>query len=118
METKFHAQVQSLRFRQGLSLWERWHRAAMTERASPLKIASAVSHHDPTCEKGAAERPQTFRCSKIKNTFSANYAQSERGAHSKSSRLPKQRAAVQYDAQRLFLQYKYNSVAGLITSPS
>ena len=36
------------------------------------------------------------------------------GAHSKSSRLPKQRAAVQHDARRLFLQYKYNSATGLI----
>ena len=27
--------------------------------------ASAVSHHDPTCEKGVAERPQAFRYSEI-----------------------------------------------------
>ena len=27
--------------------------------------APAVSHHDPACEKGAAERPQAFRCSEI-----------------------------------------------------
>ena len=32
----FQAQVQSLWFRQSLSLWERWHRAAMTERARML----------------------------------------------------------------------------------
>jgi len=27
--------------------------------------ASAVFHHDPTCEKGVAERPQAFRYSEI-----------------------------------------------------
>ena len=47
MEIKFHAQVQSLWFRQSLSLWERWHRAAMTERASLLKFAAAVFRHAP-----------------------------------------------------------------------
>ena len=65
METKFHAQVRSLWFRQSLSHWERWQRAAMTERASLLKLAPAVFRHDTTCEKGVAERPQAFRYSEI-----------------------------------------------------
>ena len=36
MTAKFLFKVQSAWFRQRLSLWESWHRAAMTERASPL----------------------------------------------------------------------------------
>ena len=47
METKFHAQVQSLWFRQSLSLWERWHRAAMTERASLLSLQLPFSATHP-----------------------------------------------------------------------
>ena len=43
MAGKFPVQVQSNRFRQRLSLWERWHRAAMTERASPLPRSAALS---------------------------------------------------------------------------
>ena len=38
----------------------------------------------PSRENGTAERPQAFRCPKLKNYFSAIDAQSERGAHSKS----------------------------------
>ena len=36
MTAKFLFKVQSAWFRQRLSLWESWHRAAMAERASPL----------------------------------------------------------------------------------
>ncbi len=63
METKFHAQVQSLWFRQSLSLWERWHRAAMTERASLLKFAAAVFRYAPSRENafGALRRARQTR---------------------------------------------------------
>ena len=32
------AKPKTLPYCQGLSLWERWHRVAMTERASPLPL--------------------------------------------------------------------------------
>ena len=34
MAEKFSVKTQSIRFRQRLSLWESWHRAAMNERAN------------------------------------------------------------------------------------
>ena len=40
-------------------------------------VANAVPLHDPTCEKGVQESPQTFLNPKIKNNSSLNYAQSE-----------------------------------------
>ena len=43
--------------------------------------------HDPSRENGIPERPQTLRYSEIINNFSAEYAQSKCGAHSKSSRF-------------------------------
>ena len=49
--------------------------------------ANTVFLHDPTRENAMPERPQTLRHCSIKNNFSADDAQSERGAHSKSSRL-------------------------------
>ena len=62
---------------QGLPLWGSWHRAAMTERASPLKLfAAAVPLYDPSRENGIPERPQTLRYSEIKNNISLAYAQS------------------------------------------
>ena len=39
----------------------------------------------PPVKKGIPERPQTLRYPEIKNNSSAEYAQSIRGAHSKSS---------------------------------
>jgi hypothetical protein len=39
----------------------------------------------PLRENGIAERPQTLRYPENKNNSSAEYAQSARGAHSKSS---------------------------------
>ena len=47
--------------------------------------ANAVCRHDPTCENGIPERPQTLRYSEIINIFSLAYAQSASGGHSKSS---------------------------------
>ena len=38
----------------------------------------------PPVKKGIPERPQTLRYPEIKNHSSAEYAHSERGAHSKS----------------------------------
>ena len=80
-----------------------WHRAAMTERVFPLKAtfsfsaapplpqeagaANAVCLYDPSRENGIPERPQTLRYSELINNFSAEYAQSKCGAHSKSSRF-------------------------------
>ena len=37
---------------------------------------------NPFCEKGVLKSPQTFQNPKIQNIFSAEYAQSKRGAHS------------------------------------
>ena len=64
------------------SPWGRWIAAKRQDgRGNP-----AVSLHDPTCENGTPERPQTLRGSEIINNSSADHAQSECGAHSKSSR--------------------------------
>ena len=41
----------------------------------------------PPRENGIPERPQTLRYSEIINNLSADDAQSERGAHSKSSHI-------------------------------
>ena len=49
---------QTFRYIQNLSLWERWHREAMTERASPLTAAHRV-RLDCACD-GAIITP-TFR---------------------------------------------------------
>ena len=49
---------QTFRYIQNLSLWERWHRGAMTERASPLPAAHRV-RLDCACD-GAIITP-TFR---------------------------------------------------------
>ena len=68
--------MQSLWFRQSLSLWERWICEAKTERASPLKVAAAVSLHDPSREKAILENPQIFQNCEIINILSAIYAQS------------------------------------------
>ena len=83
---------------QGLPLWGSWHRAAMTERASPLKLfAAAVPLYDPSRENGIPERPQTLRYSEIKNNISLAYAQSNaeriqnRPAQQKSRRTKVQR---------------------------
>ena len=43
---------QTFRYIQNLSLWERWHRGAMTERASPLPAAHRV-RLDSTCDRAA-----------------------------------------------------------------
>ena len=51
-------------------------------RSTPLPGAFCVN---PSRENGIAERPQTLRYPENKNNFSAAYAQSARGAHSKSS---------------------------------
>ena len=48
----------------------------MTERARPLKAAAAVSLHDPSCENGVQESPQTFLNPEIINNNSADDAQS------------------------------------------
>ena len=65
-------------------------RSGKTEGASPQRgafaesgAASAVFLYDPTREKGVQESPQTFLNPELKIFFSAEYAQSERGAHSK-----------------------------------
>ena len=52
--------------------------------------ASAAPLHDPSRENGIAERPQALRYPETINNFSLNYAQSERGAHCKSSPLTTQ----------------------------
>ena len=46
---KVYGQSQSVWFRQRLSLWESWHRAAMAERASPL--AEMPLHDIFSCSK-------------------------------------------------------------------
>ena len=78
--------TQTLSLCQGLSLWERWHRAAMTERASPF---STVPHSFATPPvKRRLERSAERDKREIKNNLSAVYAQSKRGAHYKSFYLP------------------------------
>ena len=47
---------------QGLSLWERWHRTAMTERASPLVLWYSLAAAPKTCplgEGGCERRERT-----------------------------------------------------------
>ena len=48
---------------------------------------TVVPLYAPSREKGTPERPQTLRYSELINNFSAEYAQSKCGAHSKSSRF-------------------------------
>ena len=86
MAEKFPVELRSVRFRQRLSLWESWHRAAMTERARTLtaarlfpqetSAATAVFLCDPTRENAMPGGPQTARHCSIINNFSAEYAQS------------------------------------------
>ena len=52
--------------------------AAPPPRGCPLPLY-------PSCEKGVLKSPQVFQNSKTQNIFSAEYAQSEREAHSESS---------------------------------
>ena len=54
--------------------------AAPPPRGCPLPLY-------PSCEKGVLKSPQVFQNSKIKNIFSAEYGQSARGGHSKSSHI-------------------------------
>ena len=71
MAVHFPVQVQSFRFRQSLSLWERWHgvsRDGEGEPAAPQRRAfaesgavNAVCRHDPTREKAILENPQIFQ---------------------------------------------------------
>ena len=58
----------------------------------PLGGAGALAPEGvtPSRENGIAERPQALRYPEIINSFSLNYAQSERGAHFKSSPLTTQ----------------------------
>ena len=71
MAVQFPTELQSVRFRQSLSLWERWHGASrdgegeVAPRSAALPqeagTANAVFLHDPSCENGLPERPQTLR---------------------------------------------------------
>jgi hypothetical protein len=47
--------------------------------------ANAAFRYDPSCEKAILENPQIFQNCEIINILSADYAQSKRGAHFKSS---------------------------------
>ena len=86
MTVNFLVKTQSEWFRQSLSLWERWHRAAMTERASPLTAAPRFRRKRrgscrlplrPHRENAMPERPQTLRHCSIINNISADDAQSK-----------------------------------------
>ena len=63
-------------------------RQKQDEKGRNTSSSAAVSLYDPSREKGIAERPQAFRYPENKNNSSAIYAQSERGAHFKSSVPP------------------------------
>ena len=64
------------------SPWGRWIAAKRQDgRGNP-----AVYRCGPSREKAILENPQIFQNCKYKNIFSADDAQSERGAHSQSSR--------------------------------
>ena len=70
------AKPETLPYCQGLSLWERWHRIAMTERASPFGTAVQPCGNIPSREKAILENPQIFQHCKFKNIFSAEHGQS------------------------------------------
>ena len=70
------AKPDTLPYCQGLSLWERWHRLAMTERASPFGTAVQPCGNIPSREKAMLENPQIFQHCKFKNIFSAEHGQS------------------------------------------
>ena len=67
----------------GLNPLRSWHAAGVTERVLPA--STSLSSTTPTCENGVQKHPQAFLDPKIKNIISLAYAQSKRGAHSKSS---------------------------------
>ena len=60
---------QTLSLCQGLSLWERWHRVAMTERASSLTGKTAGCLYDPSREKSVCRAPQSATNAKLKIIF-------------------------------------------------
>ena len=76
MAVQFPAELQSVRFRQSLSLWERWHGASrdgegeVAPRSAALPqeagAANAVCLYDPTREKANRENPQIFPIGKFK----------------------------------------------------
>ena len=76
MAVQFPAELQSVRFRQSLSLWERWHGASrdgegeVAPRSAALPqeagAANAVRLYDPTREKANRENPQIFPIGKFK----------------------------------------------------
>ena len=70
------AKPETLPYCQGLSLWERWHRIAMTERASPFGTAVQPCGNIPSREKAMLENPQIFQHCKFKNILSAEHGQS------------------------------------------
>ncbi len=55
MAEKFSVKTQSIRFRQRLSLWESWHRVAMTERARTLTLQQKSCLQQQTAQKHKRE---------------------------------------------------------------
>jgi len=60
-------------------------RLAQRRAFSESGAANAAFRYDPSCEKAILENPQIFQNCEIINILSADYAQSKRGAHFKSS---------------------------------
>ena len=55
----------------------------------------------PSCENAMPERPQMLRHCSIKNNFSADYGQSARGGHLKSSRPQRKRLQRLYPVEQI-----------------
>ena len=87
MAVQFPAELQSVRFRQSLSLWERWHGAsrdgegevAPRSAAIPQEAgaANAVFLYDPTRENANRENPQIFPIGKFKIILPLNMARAQ-----------------------------------------
>ena len=70
---------------------------ALSVFASQIQVLTEGVRSKPSREKAILENPQIFQNCEIINILSAEYAQSERGAHFKSSRR---------GAQRLFFLHR------------
>ena len=87
---RWKAVVDSVQFRVILNITTKrfdvasWH-AEMLRFGRRPTAANATARNDPSREKATLENPQIFQSYNYKNILSAIYAQSERGAHSKSS---------------------------------
>ena len=78
MAVHFPVQVQSFRFRQSLSLWERWHGVSRDGEGKPA--APAAFLHDLSREKGVLKSPQAFQNPKLKIYFPLNMRKAQRRA--------------------------------------